>query len=235
VIDGEKDPEKCWATNAVASESLLNIAAKSTCRPWVLVASSREVYGEQAVLPVKESVMKCPINIYGKAKAYMEDCSIKASDTGINTAIVRLANVYGCVNDHTTRVLPAFCRNAVLGEPLRVDGFNNLFDFTHIDDVVVGIAKIVEIINRGNKLPPIHLLPGIGVTLKEAAEMAVKFAESQSIIREAPARNFDVSRFIGCPNLSYELLGWKAQISPEEGIKRLVKAFKRSLKEGKLS
>lgn len=232
VITGEKEPELCWETNAEASRSLLNLAIQSDLKPWVLVASSREVYGEPETFPVKETAPLKPVNIYGRAKCAMEEAAIDARNQGLNTAIVRLANVYGCTKDHPDRVLPAFCRGAVLGETLRVDGKKNTFDFTHIYDVAEGIIRIVERLEQGvTELPAIHLLPGIPTTLEKAAEMAVAAAGTSASILEAPPRNFDVSRFIGCPDLAYEVLGWKALITPEAGIKMFVEEFRNQILE----
>jgi nucleoside-diphosphate-sugar epimerase len=232
VIWGEQNPELCWNTNALASEELLKIALSRPEKPWVLVASSREVYGESAVLPVLDSAPVNPVNIYGQAKAYMEKRALEARDYGLNTAVIRLANVYGCTMDHRDRVLPAFCFNAVQNSDLRVDGREHLFDFTHVSDTVKGLCLVVEQLeNNERNFPPIHLLPGIGTTLGEAAEMAVKVAGSNSRIIDAPSRSYDVSRFIGDPTQAKELLGWQASIAPEQGIQLLVKAFQKQLQE----
>lgn len=232
VIWGEQNPELCWNTNALASEELLKIALSRPEKPWVLVASSREVYGESAVLPVLDSAPVNPVNIYGQAKAYMEKRALEARNYGLNTAVIRLANVYGCTMDHRDRVLPAFCFNAVQNSDLRVDGREHLFDFTHVSDTVKGLCLVVEQLeNNEINLPPIHLLPGIGTTLGEAAEMAVKIAGSNSRIIEAPPRSYDVSRFIGDPTQAEKLLGWQASITPEQGIQLLVKAFQKQLQE----
>lgn len=233
VVWGQRDPDKCWQTNAIASENLLQIAAKSSVKPWVLATSSREIYGEPEQLPVIEDMPLNPINIYGKAKLYMEQAAFEARLVGVNTAVVRLANVYGCVNDHEDRVLPAFCRNAVLGNPLRVDGFEHLFDFTHVSDTVNGLMRVIELLCAGeHNLPAIHLLPGEGTTLKQAADFAVSSANSCSVIKEAKQRNYDVCKFIGNPARAKELLGWDARILPSKGIAMLVEEFKAHLATG---
>lgn len=233
VVWAQKEPEKCWQTNALASEQLLKLAANSTHKPWVLVASSREVYGEPKTLPVTETMPLVPVNIYGRSKLYMEDAALSARSAGINTAIVRLANVYGCTLDHKDRVLPAFSKNAALGVDLRVDGFEHLFDFTHVDDTVAGLVKAITLLSEGEKqLPPIHLLPGHGTTLKQAAHMAIKAADSSSTIIEAASRAYDVARFIGDPSRAKSLLGWHASVLPEQGIARLVDAYNKKLKLG---
>lgn len=232
VIWGEQNPELCWQTNAYASEALLQIALHCPSKPWVLVASSREVYGNAHSLPVKDTDAVNPINTYGRAKAYMEEKALAARASGLNTAVIRLANVYGCIQDHADRVLPAFCRNAVNHKELRIDGLKNLFDFTHVSDVVKGLLLVVEQLEHNERnLPPTHLLPGVGLTLGEAAHIAIEHAQSSSGIIEAASRHYDVSRFVGDPSQAKRLLGWQATIFPEEGIRLLVDAFKEGIGE----
>lgn len=232
VVWGEKDPDLCWKTNALASEQLLYFARQSLSNPWVLVASSREVYGEATELPVPDCAPLKPVNIYGRSKAYMEDKALDALNYGLNTAIVRLSNVYGCTRDHSDRVLPAFCRNAAEGEPLRVDGKDHLFDFTYISDAVAGLAAVIAQLDLGvSRLPPMHLLPGIGTTLGEAALLAISAAKSASHIIEAPSRKYDVSRFVGAPENARTYLDWQAKVTPEQGIGLLVHAFKENFKK----
>lgn len=226
VVWGENDPELCWKTNAEASEQLIELALASKQRPWVLLASSREVYGEPAVLPVTEASALLPVNIYGRAKLAMEEAALKAREQGLQTAIVRLANVYGCTDDHVDRVLPAFCRAAVLGEPLRVDGLQHTFDFTHISDTIDGLMRIIAKLDKGEmNLPPIHLLPGLATTLQEAAHFAIQAAGSCSKIQQAPSRSYDVARFVGNAARAKALLGWEAKITPQQGINQLVNDF----------
>lgn len=232
VVWGENDPDLCWRTNALASRDLIELALKQSPKPWVLLASSREVYGEQPSLPVFDSTPVNPVNIYGRSKVEMEKAGLSARKLGLTVAIIRLANVYGSINDHHDRVLPAFCKAAVLGEPLRVDGLENTFDFTHIKDTTEGILKVVEKLESGVvDLPPMHLLPGIPTTLQNAAKLAIEASNSSSIIQEAPSRNYDVSKFYGAPKNAKNLLDWEARISPQEGIKMLVKQFENNLKE----
>lgn len=230
VVWAQQYPTRCWETNAMASERLLQTALNQSVQPWVLLASSREIYGEASVLPVRDNTTPKPINIYGKSKLYMEEAALSARTKGLTIAIARLANVYGSIFDHHDRVLPAFCRAAAEGKPLRVDGLNNTFDFTHVEDTVAGLILMVEKLESGVRdLPPLHLLPGIPTTLEEAAKMAIAAANSSSKIITAPSRNYDVSRFYGLAYEAEQRLNWQAKITPNQGIKMLVDKFQNNL------
>jgi UDP-glucose 4-epimerase len=226
VIWGEKDPDLCWKTNFGGTQNVLERASKSPKHPWVLYASSREVYGNQDVLPVKENAELNPVNIYGRSKASAEEITLKERSNGLNTAIVRFSNVYGSINDHRDRVIPAFCLAASTGQALRVDGSENTFDFTHVKDVVAGLLKIIEKLTQGEQnLTPFHFTTGRATSLREAAKIANMAGGNKSKIIEAPSRSFDVSNFCGDATQTMSLLNWQPTISLEEGISQLLFNF----------
>lgn len=229
VIWGERDPELCRTTNEGGTGNVLRAALASARRPWVIFASSREVYGEPDALPVREDAPLRPVNIYGRTKIAGERLVEEARGAGLGTAIVRLSNVYGSVHDHVDRVVPAFARNALAGQPLRVDGANHTFDFTHIDDTARGIAAVVDALTAGEwALPPIHFLTGSPTTLGELASAAIDIAGSASALIDAPPRSYDVARFFGDPRRAEELLGWRPQVTLREGLGRFIAALRSS-------
>ena len=231
VVWGQREPDHCWAVNAKASQTLLRIAGELPQRPWVLAASSREVYGAASRLPVAEDAPLAPINIYGRSKLELEDAVAAAKTRGQVAAVVRFANVYGRTDDHHNRALPAFCAAAARGDPLRVDGADTQFDFTHVEDAARGAFAMAKALRDGVDLSPIHLLTGRGASLMEAARLAVSAAGGGSPIRMAPPRDYDVSHFVGDPSRAEKLLGWKARVPLEDGIADLVHRFAR--REGK--
>src|SRR5690606_3758971 len=68
VIWGEQEPALCWATNVAGLRNVLEMAAASARAPWVIFASSREVYGQADHLPVTEDCPLRPVNVYGRSK-----------------------------------------------------------------------------------------------------------------------------------------------------------------------
>jgi len=226
VVWGEKNPRECWRTNVTALRHLLSAALDAPTKPWVLFASSREVYGDAPHLPAREDTPFAPLNVYGRAKVAGESLIEEARAAGLTAGTVRLSNVYGRIDDHADRVVPAFCRGAARASVLRVEGETNTFDFTHVDDAVRGILLMTERLARGEPdLPPIHLVTGRGTTLGELAAMAVNASPHSATAYLAPHRTFDVARFIGDPTRAAEVLGWKAEISVLQGVRRLVRAF----------
>lgn len=226
VVHAERDPARCERTNVQGTACVVDAALASPARPWVLFASSREVYGEPARLPVREDDPIAPMNHYGRSKAAGEAIVARGRASGLATAVLRFANVYGALNDHADRVLPAFCRGAARGEDLRVDGPMHTFDFTHVSDVVQGaLAAVARLASGDRAVPTIHLASGRPTTLGQLAVMAAAAGGWRSEVKLAPARSFDVSRFCGDPTRAKVELGWSARVSIEAGLDALVRAY----------
>lgn len=221
VVDGERDPERCWAVNVESTRTLLAAAATTATRPWFVYASSREVYGQQDSYPVPETADFRPLNTYARSKVEAERLCGQAADAGVRTAVLRFSSVYGDAVDHTTRVVPAFLRAAIAGTPLHVEGIAHTFDLTHVDDVCSGIMTVLEKLEAGDTLPPIHFVSGEPVPLMELAERAVAICNSTSSIELRPQRTYDIHRFVGDPTRAAELLGWRATTGLSDGLRRM--------------
>jgi UDP-glucose 4-epimerase len=225
VVWGERDPVLCRDTNIGGTRNVLRVLFEAK-RPWLLFASSREVYGLPPRLPATELDPLAPINEYGRAKAAAEAMIEAATRDGLIASVARLSNVYGRTDDHPDRVVPAFARAAALGSPMRVDGIDHLFDFTHVEDTVLGLMTMIHILDAGRQtLPPIHLLTGRPTSLGELAEIANRAGSGRSTLVEAPPRNYDVPRFWGDPARARALLGWSPTIDVVTGVGRLVGEF----------
>jgi nucleoside-diphosphate-sugar epimerase len=223
---GDADPEHCWQTNVIGTENVIRAAADSERNPAVIVASSREIYGEPEALPVHEDMPAAPINVYGRSKAAGERLTLAGRDVGLNTAIVRFSNVYGSTADHVDRVVPAFARAASEGATMQVCGRGQVFDFTHVQDSARGTIMLLEAMLAGEgNLPPIHFVTGRATTLEQLAEMARQAGGGRSAIVEAPARSNDVATFVGNPTRAEQLLGWRATVAIDDGLRQLVDDF----------
>lgn len=225
VVDGERNPDLCRRTNTEATRALLRLARALPRAPWFIQASSREVYGQQERLPVAEDAPLLPCNVYAHSKVAVERLTLEARDSGMTTAVVRFSNVFGDIDDHADRVVPAFARAAATGGAVRVDGSRCTFDFTHVSDVVDGLMRVARLLAEGERaLPPIHFVAGRQTSLGELAQMAI--AQGATARQEAPSRSFDVHSFCGDPRRAEALLGWRASTPLESGFARLVDSFR---------
>ena len=227
---GERDPDACWSTNVDGLRNVLECSQRRAEPPWLIFASSREVYGQAEALPASEDAPLRPVNVYGRSKVAGEQLIDEARRGGVRASVARLSNVYGCTRDHADRVVPAFTRGVVLGSVLRVDGSSHAFDFTHVDDTTRGIAALVGRLSQDTDAPPpMHFVSGDSTTLGQLARLAITLGGGGSIIEEAPPRSFDVSRFHGSGARAKAVLDWSPRVSLEHGLARLIKDFRDEL------
>jgi nucleoside-diphosphate-sugar epimerase len=221
VIWGERDPTKCFETNVRALGDLVDLCVTGS-RPWLIFASSREVYGNAARLPVQESAPLQPVNVYGRSKRDGETIVQAARERGLVANICRFSSVFGCPFDHPDRVVMAFASIAAQGGVMPVEGSGIVLDFTAVEDVADGLFRSVEAASQGCRLPPIHFVSGRGTTLRELAEMAAAHAVRRTSIEERPSRKFGVSLFVGDPSRARDLLGWRATANLADRVGMLV-------------
>lgn len=222
------EPRLCRGVNVGGVRAVLEAARGLPERPFVLLASSREVYGEPASFPVVETAPIAPINIYGRSKAAAEQLVEHARKGGQHTQIVRYANVYGSIDDHPDRVVPAFTRAAAQGGVMHVRGTANAFDFTHVDDVAAGTARLVEVLLAGERdLPPVQFATGEPTTLGQLARHAHRLGSGRARLIEEATVGGTVARFWGNPARARTLLGWEATVTLEEGLKAMIDGFAR--------
>jgi len=222
VIWAERDPARCTATNVEALGTIIRLCLAEKSRPWIVFASSREVYGNAEQFPVAEDAPYRPVNHYARSKVKGEAMIAGAREAGLTANICRLSSVYGCPLDHRDRVAMAFAQAASFGGTIRLEGTDNVLDFTSVRDVTRGLVSHVNATAQGERLPPIHFVSGEGTTLTELAGIACRNARNIVSLEEAAPRSFDVPRFVGNPSRAKALLGWQAETGIREGLPILI-------------
>lgn len=227
VVTAQHDPELCWDVNVNGTRSLLEVVASSGQKPWIILGSSREIYGEPDHLPVPESYGFHPINIYGKAKAEGERLVREYSEkTGLDAVVLRFSNVYGARYDIPDRVIPRFILRALRNEPLEIHGGDQVFDFTHVEDTTRGILLAIAYLQKqknGGSFNDFHILTGTPHSLQEVARVIEQELKKPLNIVYTSPRNYDVVRFAGDPSKAYTHLGFRAIIPLEPGIQKTIR------------
>lgn len=229
VLWGELRPDLCERTNVEATRTVLEAAMADPNPPWLLFSSSREIYGNPLRLHIVEDDPVQPLNAYGRSKAEGERLVQAARAAGLQTATVRLSNVYGGRRDHPDRAVPSLMSRALAGQDLIVTGGDNYFDFVHVDDCVAGLLRVIDRLASGEHgLPPIHFATGVPTSLRTLAHMAAEISGGPSAIVEQQARAFDVSGFCGSPERARDILGWTAATDLRTGLGYVAEDFRRN-------
>lgn len=227
VIWGEQNPQLCRQVNVDGTRNIIEACLESPNNPWLIYASSREVYGQQDTFPVNEDCTYRPHNHYARSKIDAENLVNQAQEKGLQTSILRFSNVFGGLSDYSERVVPAFCSNALNGSPLYVNGGDSLLDFTYVDDVVKGIIQVIKLMTMQNEsLPAIHFTTGKATSLLELANLAVSLCNSSSEIILKQKDSIYPSKFFGDYTRANSLLGWQ----PEYDMKTAILEYLEKLK-----
>ncbi len=218
--------------NALATIELLELAEK--CRARIFVASTSECYGDPLEHPQRETYWGHvnPVgmrSMYDESKRFMEAAAmVYHRERGVDTRIVRIFNTYGprlAVDDG--RVVVAFIKQALRGEPLTVQGDGSQTrSLCYVDDEIRGFLLLME-------SPDYHLPVNIGnpdeVSVMQIAREIRELCGSKSEIRHTPLPPDDPRQ--RCPDitLARQLLGWQPTISRRDGLLRTIEYYRRKL------
>jgi UDP-glucose 4-epimerase len=208
VLGAASDMDYAFTTNTVGTYNVLREAKRQSVAR-VVFASSREVYGEVAALPVTEDAPLRPKNGYGASKAAGEMYCRAFNGAGLEVVILRLANVYG--PGDSNRVIPLFVQSAASGQPLTVYGQNKILDFVWVGDVE---EALVQAGLRDVSGQTFNIGSGKGTTLHHLAERILAVCGSQAPIIEAPARGGEVDQFVADIRLATTMLNYAPASDP---------------------
>lgn len=90
------DPQADLKANGQGVLNLLTASAESGVKRFIFISSGGAVYGEQKNLPTAENALPDPMSPYAAHKLLGECyCNIFSQNSGMETVILRYANVYG--------------------------------------------------------------------------------------------------------------------------------------------
>ncbi|HWP36084.1 MAG TPA: UDP-glucuronic acid decarboxylase family protein [Gemmatimonadales bacterium] len=231
-IDYLKLPIQTLKVGALGTHNALGLAKAKRAR--FVLASTSEVYGDPSVHPQPESYWGNvnpigPRGVYDEAKRFAEAMTMAYRRVhGVDTRIVRIFNTYGPrMRAHDGRVVSNFIVQALQSQPLTVYGDGSQTrSFCYVDDLVEGIVRVFE---RGDDQPFNVGNPG-EFTVLQLAELVLRLTQSRSTIVYAPLptddprqRRPDITRIATS-------LGWRPQVSLEDGLTRTIGYFKEALR-----
>lgn len=225
-LDSMADPQTDLDINATAQLSILEACRKVNPGVKIVFASTRQLYGKPAYLPVDEKHPIRPVDVNGINKLAGEWYHILYNNVyGIRACALRLTNTYGPgmrVKDARQTFLGIWVRNLVEGKPVLVFGDGaQLRDFNYVDDVVEALLLAAasdkangEIFNLGSQEV---------INLRNLAAMMVEMhpGGGYEVVPFPPERKaIDIGDYYSDFKKIEEELGWKPKILLKEGLRK---------------
>jgi nucleoside-diphosphate-sugar epimerase len=213
----EQNPTLASDVMSTGLINLLELSKKNNVKKFVYISSSM-VYGDFTA-DVSEDAQCKPIGQYGIMKYLGEKLVEDYSRRGcFEHVIIRPSAVYG-EWDVEDRVVSKFMTKAMRGEILKVNGPDEVLDFTYVEDTAMGIVLAATKDAANGNIYNITRSEQRQWTLKDAAELAVKIAGKGTL--EIAPRDLSFPKR-GRLNISraQQDLGYTPTVNVEEGFQR---------------
>ncbi len=213
-----KDPFTTFDHSFRTLENALDWA-RTGAEHFVFLSSSM-VYGNFLTETVDEDHPLNPIGIYGALKLAGEKIVIAYNQVfDLPYTIVRPSALYGprCVS---RRVGQIFIENALLGQPLRIEGDGDeRVDFTYIEDLVQGLTKVIE--HPGARNQVFNLTYGGSRSVKELVEV-VKGQFPDAVVQNVERDRLMPFRGTLSVERARRLIGYEPQNPLEKGFVKYI-------------
>ena len=230
------DPYEVLNVNINGTQAVLKCAYKHTRK--VVFSSTSEVYGRNPKVPFSEDDERVLGSTridrwcYSTSKAAAEHFCFAYHRLGLPVVVLRYFNVYGPRLDKIDvgRVITIFMGQVLRGEPVTVIGDGTQIRcFTYVDDAIrttveagLNDRAVGEIVNVGSD---------VETSILGLAETMIRIAGSRSKVVFVPQESVygtsyeDVPRRVPCVQRMHEILGVRAEISLEKGLRQTIEWF----------
>lgn len=224
VPESFEKPDEYYRTNVDGTHMVIQAAESQGAK--IVFSSSAAVYGESDQ-SVRESDMLHPFSPYAENK---RDGESLLNEAVCPSVILRYFNVYGPGQSAAyAGVITAFIRAALRGENLTIYGDGSqVRDFVYVDDVAKANIRAMESDIQNEVF---NIASGTKTSISELAEEVVRLTSSSSKIVYAPVREGDIVYSQADISKAQELLGWKAEIDLQEGLRRTIESFENQVHE----
>lgn len=229
----QSDPVQTTKTSVHGAINMLGLAKRLGAK--IFQASTSEVYGDPEVHPQSESYWG-KVNPIGIRSCYDE--GKRCAETlffdylrqhNLQIKVARIFNTYGPrMHPNDGRVVSNFIVQALRGEDITIFGEGQQTrSFCYVDDLIEVIVKFMA---TGNQFTgPINIGNPEEFTMLQLAETVLRITNSRSKIAFMPLPIDDPKQRKPDIGLAKSQLRWTPQVSLEDGLKRTVEYFRKSI------
>ena len=217
-------PYECFEINVGGTVKLLQEAQKSGVRR-VLLASSSAVYGDNKEMPLREDAALKALSPYAASKKAGEIyAELYSRIYDLDVISLRYFNVYGprqSPKSDYAAVIPIFSQRLLEKEPPLVHGDGQQSrDFIFVEDVARANVLAAEAESAAGKA--VNICTGEEISIISLLDTLRDLISREPRPRFVEARPGDIYRSVGDPDRAQDLLGFRAQTSFKEGLKKTV-------------
>lgn len=215
-----QDPYVYIHSNIVGTVLLMELAHKFGVKNFVFASSSSVYGGSKSTFFSEEENVDNPVSPYAATK---KACELLAYTYHhlykLNVSALRFFTVYG-PRGRPDMAPFKFVDRISRGEEIQKfgDGTSSR-DYTFISDIVDGVVRSID---HAYPYQVFNLGKGDGTSLNEFISIVEKHTEKKALISQLPDQPGDVPYTCASVEKAKILLGYEAQISFDEGIRRTV-------------
>lgn len=214
------DPQIYVHSNIRGTTSLLSAAAKYGVKNFVYASSSSVYGGSKSTYFSEDEAVDMPVSPYAASKKACELLAHTYSHLyNMPCTGLRFFTVFG-ERGRPDMAPYKFVDRISRGEGMQQfgDGSSSR-DYTYISDIVDGVVRSID---RPYKYQVFNLGKGSGTTLKEFISIVEKYTGKKANKTILPDQPGDVPRTCASTEKAAALLGYKAVVPFDEGIRQLV-------------
>jgi UDP-glucuronate decarboxylase len=233
----QKDPVQTTKTSVQGAINMLGLAKRLKAK--IMQVSTCDIYGDQQSLHVDECWGNAdPEEVrsgYDEGKRCAETLFMDyRRQHKLSVKVARIFNTFGPrMHPNDGRVISNFIMQALRDEPITIYGNGRQTrSFCYVDDILDGFELLMNTPDEFSG--PVNLGHPVACTMLELAEKIIVMTRSSSPIEFRPQPDDDPMR--RCPDitLAKTYLGWKPEISLDEGLERTVDYFMRLTDDAQL-
>lgn len=215
------DPVYDVQSNVIETIFLMEQCVAKKIQKLVFISSGGAIYGNPAVLPVREDSPTNPECSYGITKLTIEKYLALFNHLyGLNYAIIRPSNPFGPRQNPNgiQGAISVFLGKVAKGETIDIWGDGEVVrDYIYIDDLTAGIFQASA---SDTPLRIFNLGSGAGHSLNDIVTVIRQVTGREVKVEYKPKRTFDVPKIYLDITRARNDLHWCPSTSLEEGINR---------------
>ena len=223
-------PREFVAANVTGALNVLEASRRANVRRLIHTSSS-EVYGTAQSVPIDENHPLHAQSPYAATKIAADQLALSFKDSfDTPVVIARPFNTYG-PRQSARAVIPTLVTQGMAREFVELGSTHPTRDFLYVEDTVEGLIRCGEA--DGIEGDVINIGTGVEVSVADLAGLVLRLLDRELPVEHSSTRarppDSEVERLVADPRKAERLLGWKHQVSLEDGLRRTIEWFTKAL------